>query len=311
MLIAEYHEGSPSNDRATGLNTPIVKQIATMYRDATAPERLGGAEIGVTNPGGLRADLFYALKAPETQDGIVRVSEAADVQPFANNLWTIDMTAEQFKVVLEQQWQRNADGTVPSRPYLQLGLTDNVEYTYDPMRPEGDRITGIWVDGKKWTTGTKRVAAPIFLISGGDNFRGFTAGTNAKDSGLVDIDAFIAWLKTESPVSPDFSRRDLQVVSLPTTQVKAHQIISFTVNKTDLTSLGSPTNRTVEIWYGKALLGTYPVVNGTATINMEVPQQAAMSKTHANSVFTIKTPDSGTSVPFELNVAPFKIIKKK
>ena len=43
--------------------------------------------------------------------------EAANVQPFANTLVKLDLTAAQIKTVLEQQWQpANA-----SRPFLQAG----------------------------------------------------------------------------------------------------------------------------------------------------------------------------------------------
>ena len=63
--------------------------------------------------------------------------------PFVNNLWTTSLTGAQFKTLLEQQWQTNADGTVPSRAYLQLGLSKNVNYTYDAARAAGDRITSI------------------------------------------------------------------------------------------------------------------------------------------------------------------------
>ena len=67
--------------------------------------------------------------------------------PFVNNLWTTSLTGAQFKTLLEQQWQTNPDGTVPSRAYLQLGLSKNVNYTYDAARAAGDRITSIRVNG--------------------------------------------------------------------------------------------------------------------------------------------------------------------
>ena len=57
--------------------------------------------------------------------------------PFANNLWTTSLTGAQFTTMLEQQWQTLPDGTVPSRSYLQLGLSDNVTYTYRRRRTGG------------------------------------------------------------------------------------------------------------------------------------------------------------------------------
>src|SRR5690606_5028000 len=112
-----------------------------------------GAQIGVTNPGGLRAELwdtqaeFGATAVPGLEDGTISFSQANAVLPSNNTLALVTLTGAQFTTMLEQQWQRNPDGTVPQRPYLQLGLSDNVSYTYDPSLPEGSRITSVTVDG--------------------------------------------------------------------------------------------------------------------------------------------------------------------
>ena len=112
-----------------------------------------GAQIGVTNPGGLRADLFDtqaefgASAVAGMPDGTISFSQANAVQPFNNTLALVTLTGAQFTTLLEQQWQRDASGNVPSRPYLQLGLSDNVTYTFDPALPEGSRITSVTVDG--------------------------------------------------------------------------------------------------------------------------------------------------------------------
>ncbi|HEX9229513.1 MAG TPA: ExeM/NucH family extracellular endonuclease, partial [Arthrobacter sp.] len=115
--------------------------VADSLVDSLKAPELGGAEIGVVNPGGLRNELYYA------PDGTVTYAEANAVLPFVNNLWTTSLTGEQFKTLLEQQWQTNPDGTVPSRAYQQLGLSKNVNYTYDATRAAGDRITSIRVNG--------------------------------------------------------------------------------------------------------------------------------------------------------------------
>ena len=62
------------------------------------------------NPGGLRADMLgTGTDYPRT----LTYKNAADVQPFANTLVTMDLTGASIKKVLEQQWQRTAGG--PSR----------------------------------------------------------------------------------------------------------------------------------------------------------------------------------------------------
>ena len=66
--------------------------------------------------------------------------QAADVQPFANTLVNMEMTGAQIKTVLEQQWQRDANGNVPTRPFLRLGTSDGlrVHLRPDPARGRPD-----------------------------------------------------------------------------------------------------------------------------------------------------------------------------
>ena len=110
--------------------------VADSLVSSLAPAERGGATIGVVNPGGLRSELFFAGADPATQpangDGVITYAEANSVLPFVNNLWTVTLSGAQFKTLFEQQWQRDAAGNVPTRPYLQLGLSKNVSYTFDP-----------------------------------------------------------------------------------------------------------------------------------------------------------------------------------
>lgn len=287
--------GGERDDR--GSASTMGTLVGNMLRDQLSSELRGGADIGITNPGGLRDEFYYEAAEGETEDGIVTVGEAAAVLPFANNLWTVTLTGEQLKVVLEQQWQRTSAGTVPSRAYLQLGFSDNFEYTYDSTLPEGSRITGMWMNESPVTpTQEIRVAAPSFLISGGDNFRGFTAGANAADSGLVDSEAFGAYIEAQSPISPDFSRRQLEIVGVPADPVAVGTEVSLTVNKVDLTSLGTPTSTELELHQGDTLLGTFPVTDNSATIvfDAQLPEGRAYYEIH--------TP-AGTRIAFQVPVA--------
>ena len=133
------NDTSGRDDRAS--ESALGDLVANALRDTLAPADLGGAQIGVVNPGGLRAELFYA------PDGVVTTAEANSVLPFVNNLWTTTLTGAQVKTMLEQQWQTDANGNVPSRPYLALGLSDNVTYTYDATAAQGSHITSVIVDG--------------------------------------------------------------------------------------------------------------------------------------------------------------------
>ena len=161
--------------------------------------------IGLQNPGGTRASLL---------DKDITYKQAAQVLPFANTLTTTKITSAQFKKVLEQQWQRAGTGEVPSRPYLQLGVSSNVTYTYDESRKEGDRITSVWVNGKPIDPkGTYTVGSGSFLIAGGDNFTELAKGSKPVDSGKIDLSVWVDWIKAHKTLKPDFAKR---AVSLTT-----------------------------------------------------------------------------------------------
>ncbi|WP_457948347.1 ExeM/NucH family extracellular endonuclease [Pseudarthrobacter sp. alpha12b] len=258
-----------------GNESTLGNLVADSLLSSLQPAELGGAEIGVVNPGGLRNELYYA------PDGTITYAEANAVLPFVNNLWTTSLTGAQFKTLLEQQWQTNPDGTVPSRAYLQLGLSQNVNYTYDAARAAGDRITSIRVNGELLDPAKSyRVGTFSFLATGGDNFRIFTAGTNTRDSGLVDRDAWIGYLQRSSPVSPDFARRSVAVTNTTAAEVKPGEPVTLALSKLDLTSLGSPVNTALVAAFTDAagkvtLLGTVPVTSGAASVSLAVPAGTA------------------------------------
>ncbi|MEO3932008.1 ExeM/NucH family extracellular endonuclease [Micrococcaceae bacterium Sec7.4] len=282
-----------------GSESTLGNLVADSLVDSLKATELGGAEIGVVNPGGLRNELYYA------PDGTITYAEANAVLPFVNNLWTTSLTGGQFKTLLEQQWQTNPDGTVPSRAYQQLGLSKNVNYTYDAARAAGDRITSIRVNGALIDPAKSyRIGTFSFLATGGDNFRIFTSGANTKDSGLVDRDAWIKYLQAHSPVSPDFARRSVAVVNTTAAEVKGGEAITLAVSKLDLTSLGSPVNTSLRAEFTDSkgtvtALGTVPVSAGAATVSVLVPAGAAAG----TGTLVLTAVESGTVVKAAVQVA--------
>ncbi|MEZ0449755.1 ExeM/NucH family extracellular endonuclease [Cellulomonas sp. ICMP 17802] len=279
------------DDRAS--ESSLGDLVANALRDTLAPANLGGAQIGVVNPGGLRAELLYA------PDGVITTAEANGVLPFVNNLWTTSLTGAQFKVMLEQQWQTNADGTIPTRPYLQLGLSDNVTYTYDAAAPAGSHITSITVNGSPIDPAASyRIGTFSFLTTGGDNFRVFTQGTNARDSGLIDRDGWIAYLQAHPGLAPDFARQAVGVPTVPTS-VTAGDALAFPVTKLDLTSLGSPLNTSLDVRLDGTSIGTAPVSGGSASVSVTIPS----GTTAGAHTLTLVASPSGTTVTLPLTVA--------
>ena len=170
--------------------------IADAQLEATASN---GAQIAITNPGGIRADLTYASSPAGEGDGVVTYGEAFTVQPFANIMQTITLTGANLKNVLEQQW------SATTTRILQISAT--LRYTYSASAPIGSRVSNITVNGTPVDpAATYRVSVNNFLAGGGDGFTEFTRGTELT-GGPVDLDALIAYFAAHSPIAPPAADR--------------------------------------------------------------------------------------------------------
>nr|WP_194425498.1 ExeM/NucH family extracellular endonuclease [Microbacterium aquimaris] len=293
--------GGTRDDRAS--ESTLGNLVADSIRDTLA-DLPNGAVIGVTNPGGLRSDLwdtqaeFGENAVPGMADGTISFSQANAVLPFNNTMALITLTGAQFTTLLEQQWQRDAAGNVPSRPYLQLGLSDNVTYTYDPALPEGSRVTSVTVDGQRLDPAAEyRIGTLSFLATGGDNFRAFTEGTGYVDTGLLDYEAWVDFLADNSPVQPSYAKHAVEVAGVPEV-VAAGAEVTFDVAGINLTSRGAPENTTLTASLGDVELGTFPVSAGAATVSVTLPGDLAAGVT----ALTLVAAESGTTVTVPLTV---------
>ncbi|GGL63629.1 hypothetical protein GCM10011589_19760 [Modestobacter marinus] len=186
-------DGQPAEDR--GSYSALGGLVADSYVYGAADSAIEPADLGLVNPGGLRADLLYG------EDGVVTLAEANEVTPFANDLVVVSLTGAQLVQVLEQQWQPEGS----SRPFLALGTSEELTWSYDPEAPPGERVIvdSIRVSGEPIVLdATYRVATNSFLASGGDNFTTFAEGTT-EQTGLIDFDSFRAYLEENSPLSPE------------------------------------------------------------------------------------------------------------
>ncbi|MEH0340131.1 bifunctional metallophosphatase/5'-nucleotidase [Cutibacterium namnetense] len=276
----------------------MTNMVADMFKDTLGKDDPNF--IGLQNPGGTRASLL---------DKDITYKQAAQVLPFANTLTTTKITGAQFKKVLEQQWQRTENGEGPSRPYLQLGVSSNVTYTYDESRKEGDRITSIQINGKPIDPrGTYTVGSGSFLIAGGDNFTELAKGSKPVDTGKIDLSAWVDWIKAQKTLKPDFAKR---AVSLTTSLKEGmSKDATFTIGKpadkavapdtVDFTSKDSVVNKTMkaQIVQGDKTVdvATTPVKDGSSSVTVKVPTAKGLVSGEATIVFTF--PDSGTTVRF-------------
>ena len=235
--------GKPVEDR--GAESTVGDAVANALRDGI-PADIAKPDIGIVNPGGLRADLLFkgdAAANPANTDGVVTYAEANNVLPFVNNVSTVALTGVQLKKVLEQQWQPVG----AQRPFLHLGLSDNVQTTLDPSQPVGSRVTSVRVNGVLLDPAkTYSVSTFSFLAAGGDNFTAFTEG-KAKDTGLVDRDLWIKYLGDHKPIAPSFAREQVYVTGLPTGAVTAGKTYTVSFDKLDVLSTGAPRNTRVQL----------------------------------------------------------------
>jgi 5'-nucleotidase len=178
---------------------PLGDLIADAQLAATGSAATGGAVLGITNPGGIRADLVYAASGAEG-NGVVTYGEAFAVQPFNNYLTTLDLTGAQLVTLLQQQYS-GANATTPKVLQVSAGL----RYTTDRSKTGADKIvtSSITVNGAPLDPAASyRVTVNNFLAGGGDGFAVLTSGTNPL-VGELDIDAFTQYLTAHStPASP-------------------------------------------------------------------------------------------------------------
>ena len=302
------------NSDVRDVESPMSNMVAQMFREV-----LGGDDpyfIGVQNPGGTR-DSF--------DSGEITYKEAALALPFANTLMTTRLTGAQFKTVLEQQWQRNDKGEIPSRPFLRLGLSSNVSYTYDESRPEGDRITSVFVgDSPLDPERLYTVGSTSFLIAGGDNFREFAKGTGTRDTGRVDLEAWTDWVKTQQTLSPSYVKRGLSLVNAPTEinrnggtatfnfdvpggDAKAREGIDFLLGEAAGASPKDPAkvspalaNNGVEVFLGGTSVGSETVTDGRAKVDVTLP--GGCSAPTGTQTLTFRFAPSGTLAHRQVNI---------
>ncbi len=181
--------------------SPLGNLVADAQLEAA---RKGGAQLALTNAGGVRADLSVAPAMGEPERGTVTFGEAFAVQPFNNQLALLTLTGAQLHQVLEQQFQPRDDGSIAREV---LAPSGNLRYVMRPGAPPGARIAAVAVDGKPvLPDGQYRVVVNSFLADGGDGFTVFRAGRDRAAIGK-DTDALVAYLGSNSPVAPPATDR--------------------------------------------------------------------------------------------------------
>jgi 5'-nucleotidase len=165
--------------------------IADAQLAATSPAVKGGAVVAFMNAGGIRADLSPDGHTGDTEARPVTYRDLFTIQPFNDVITVMTLTGDMVKQALERQFDD------PSSRLLQV--SKGFAYSYRLSAPSGQRVdpTSIRINGRVVSPSEKvRVAVPDILADGAL----FKQGTN-RLGGDVDIDALVAYFKSQSPVS--------------------------------------------------------------------------------------------------------------
>lgn len=284
--------GASSFPENRGGESTLGNFVADVQKWALNEDKTRAIQVTFMNPGGLRADL---------QSGEVTFAEAAAVQPFANTLVSMQLTGEQIKSVLEEQWQ--PDGA--SRPFLKLGVSAGFTYTYDPTAMRGSHITQMWLDGVPVDLdAVYSVGVNSFLASGGDNFTTLNSGANKADSGKIDLIAMVDWFDQNVTATPDLHQRAVGVQVVGGTTVAPGA--SVTVNLSSLDFTRNETNADVAVVSSGGVQVVSPPINidytpnydevGTASVTFTAPAVAG------EATFVVTVPSTGTTSSFTLDV---------
>lgn len=265
-----------------------------------------GAEIALMNPGGLRADLTFASSGAGDPDGNVTYAEAAAIQPFANTLVTETLTGAQLRQVLEEQWQPAGS----SRPFLKLGASAGLTYTYDPAAPAGSHITHVFLNGAEIADAdTHTVVVNSFLASGGDNFATLGKGTGQADTGKIDLQAMVDYFTANPTASPDYAQRAVGLtLSAPADGAAYARGESVTAGLSSLLfSAGEPAAASVDLKVGDTVVGTAPIDPAVVDTTDEVGRASLTFTIPAGLTgqqsLTVTVPDSGTTISVPIVVA--------
>jgi 5'-nucleotidase len=184
LLAADEQAVTPLTDRV------IAVAAADITRDQTdAGESALGDLVADAQRTAMHADVAFITTGTLRADiakGNITWGDLYAVQPFSGTVFAMNLTGEQVRNVLEQQWQS------PLPPY-NLAVS-GLMYTFDAGKPAGHRITDIRVNGVPLDTGaTYRAALMDYLATGGDGYTVFTRGTGTVP-GPSDVDTLVSYV---------------------------------------------------------------------------------------------------------------------
>ncbi len=207
--------------------------IADAQLQATSSENNGGAQIALINPGGIRGPGFIAKD--KTYPYRISYGEAFNTQPFGNTLVTMNLTSQQIKDALEQQFIGQdcslSDGVSKNRQTVRriLQVSKGLHVEWSEAAPACSKIRHVSLShydesGNVTTVDSLisdgvvttpmqiyRITVSDYLSTGGDNFSVFKLGTDRR-VGEQDVNALAAYLGKFLPPNPPYKVSNFQLI---------------------------------------------------------------------------------------------------
>src|SRR4051812_9086402 len=155
-----------------GPQYPLGNLIADSQRWA------GKGDVAIMNNGGIRTEI---------RAGQATYGSMFEVQPFGNVLYSLGMTGQQLRGLLEQMVSRSVNDHVS-------GLT----IRFDPSKPPGSRLVSVTMaDGTPLSDArTYNVIVNDFLATGGEGYNAGGRAASSRNLNIVDLDALNDYLRT-------------------------------------------------------------------------------------------------------------------
>jgi 5'-nucleotidase / UDP-sugar diphosphatase len=146
-------------------------------------------EVAMINGGGVRGSI---------RAGDVTFEDAIQVQPFGNTLVVLELTGREILAALEHGvsgWE-GGEGRL-------LHVSRGTSYAFDPSRPVGQRIVEAILAGTALEPGrTYRVMVNNFMAGGGDGHQVFKNASSRLETGTLDLDVLVQYLKANPQLNP-------------------------------------------------------------------------------------------------------------
>ncbi|KMO99349.1 bifunctional metallophosphatase/5'-nucleotidase [Streptomyces roseus] len=182
-LWAGSRPSDPENDANAHPNVPA--QLALV---ATAPR------VGVTVIAG---DLVRDAES----GGAVTFGRAWRAVGFGDPIVSATVTGQQIHDALEQQWTTAAGGELLFAP---LAVSGNVRYTFDALRPAGDRVdpAEVFIDGVALDPARSyRLACPSYTFLANDGYAALSEGRSPYRH-QRDFESFVAYVRESGTLTP-------------------------------------------------------------------------------------------------------------